>query len=74
MLVDESCVWLSPGQGPRPEDFPAGADGVMSAAIQVDLATMEVVNTLDLCAFEQENNDACDPERPARRVLSSTAY
>jgi DNA-binding beta-propeller fold protein YncE len=55
ILVGEESAWVLIGQGPTPEDMPEGL-GPMNALVQFDLATMEMVNSVDLFAFEQENN------------------
>ncbi len=56
VLVTADSAWLVLGQGPTPENIPADAGGVMTAVIQVDLATLETVKVLDLYTFELENN------------------
>jgi hypothetical protein len=55
VLVGDEFAWVLMGQGPTPADMPEGL-GPMNALLQFDLSTMEMVNSIDLFGFEQDNN------------------
>lgn len=52
--LTEDSVWVLHGLGPIGEDRPA--DTATMALVQHDRATLEVVNSFDLYAFEEANN------------------
>jgi len=54
VYVDDAFVWLVMGQGPTRDTLPEGA--YASALVQLDRETLEIVNTVDLLAFEETNN------------------
>ncbi len=56
VLVDEEYAWVvAAGLGPAPADVPEGLPTV-AAVVQINLASMEIENVIDVYTFEQENN------------------
>ncbi len=54
VYVDDAYAWLVMGIGTERETAPE--DAIFSALVQVDLVTMDILNVIDLLAFEEANN------------------
>jgi hypothetical protein len=55
VYVTDESLWVVYGLGPQGEDNPF-PDGLVEAVVEHDLETLEVKQTIDLRAFEAENN------------------
>mgnify|MGYP001449109137 CR=1 FL=1 len=54
VYTDDQYAWLVMGIGTSRETAPP--DAIFSALVQVDLATLDILNVIDLLAFEEANN------------------